>query len=156
MKVRSRHWPDNTGKPPRFDLATRGTNFSYFTLECEWAHAGYIKIGLRGRLLKTYSGLKWIRTRHKSEFLQLFWWTSGCGIRNTLVSWRRINFQGILCIMNAQQWNLFYVLELICNIVPQHTTTFPSLELVQLKLCVLSKISAMYTTRTSTQSSFLV
>jgi len=46
-EVRPRHWPDNTGKPPRFDLATRGTNVSYFNPECDWAHVGYINIGLK-------------------------------------------------------------------------------------------------------------
>lgn len=56
------------GETAEIRLATRGTNVSYFNLECEWAHVGYTKIGLRGRLLKTYSGLKWIRHDIRASF----------------------------------------------------------------------------------------
>jgi len=56
------------GETAEIRLATRGTNVSYFNLECEWAHVGHTKIGLRGRLLKTYSGLKWIRHDLRASF----------------------------------------------------------------------------------------
>lgn len=54
-----------------------------------------------------------------------------CEIRNVLGNSIHKNVLGMLCIMNAQHWNMSYALKPICNIVIQHETTFPSLELVQ-------------------------
>jgi hypothetical protein len=72
MAVWHRHLPDDTRNPPRIGLGTRRINVSYFNLEN--AHVGYIKIGLTGRLVKTWNGLKWIRTGYNRKFLLLFWW----------------------------------------------------------------------------------